>query len=1555
MTQAENLLDEWHQTCIYPLIIKRGHMTSPFPIEESHPLYPLLRDMEAGKSESTLLGRPVKLIGRSSLEENVGVVFEEALHYHKIPSDSLDLLQAFRFNLRNAVYDPAFVQILKFLLRNKTISIQAFDLNALPGLKDEDLFELALAINKRDELKYFLEKKPMKSEAMRFDLLKSILCRDPFLLKNLIGYFNISSNPFVDELCKLISKEAVLSDEICQNIAAFALSDETLKEVAINCLKNNPSLFISSLPAFKITDQSALFELATTCVECSSSLLAEHLDKFNLNTQDERYEALLKKLYLNDADAFLDHFQDFKIQDPTFIHHALIDIAQKNPLAIIKIIKVNPLLTSFLKNLPKETLLEITLLCAACEEIPPFLGSFGPKQPSLFINMLSQLDLSEQDVLYEIAKTFAKHNPEHFLPVLTTSEKLKALFHITDSDKVTELAVIIAEKMPTVLLSQLHEIACGFEDNTFRVIKQCFESPLFSDIQDKHLRVIKSLKDEHKRYELALMLAQSFPDSFRKHFLEFQLQNPEYIFNAAKLAARRVNMLIDTEKLGIHDLTQLETIAWLSIKARALSALKALSKKSELFSETFRQKLILQGFLDLNESDLDQALDLMQRLKIVKVTQDPSVDSIIPFSCQIMTDPHFARELIWIVCQKNMFASTPIRDLLLYLDLPQQDTLHYLELCCKNNSSSFFKFKDLEVFEKHFGVFTAKEMARLFRFYVTTKSCYSDEKENFRELGESLLSHRKDISSKIFDPPIACAQILRVMKLKTPTDLEKSLDPLLFRALLEPLAQLEVEKCFLEKTLSESSSSKSSGEQGDRLEKIGQIKRQLAEKSAQQSHLESLNKLTRTLQMQQAESLEKELQELIFTCERDIKEAKSAPLQTKEQQKSSKALIDSLNAQKKRAEQDLKTLPEAQSLLKKGSEAIADLSTKLEEIEKEKLALETHLAALSEKKPSQKLTKQEESQQATLAQRLRLCSNVCDTLSYHSEIVHHFEKAQHPQEPYLLGAALSLMTIDEMSAFGTLARKICSYRNEAIRLELFNQFLNIALVDHQASLQAWIDQAFYLSLPSLYLASWIPPASPFFDPIKKGLTSAAMRERLKDRTSGLEQTLLLTLQSLETLPLSSDAKAQLMATAVNSKEGDIKTFEKGLSLIQALCHMKALDALKKSLSSLEPLADLESAFMENLCDDFYVDFTAITNLADKYFATLDKCRRYNAWKIYENGLTKIPSKPLQQAFGHWVHSVLEGTITRERYKIQSEHSKKMASCPEVWQQWQQPLSKMATPADKDSGKSFDLIAHFKQKVADGHLRYHGQSLFPLFERYLSNPSTLEGSLMELTQNPTPVGSVECKLINLAASKDPLTSDNIMLLIRDIRDHYGDIEFLNDLKGLLDRFQKQKTAKAVHVIETDNWEDVLLCGIEVAGSCQRIDGDPYLNRGLIGYLLNGRTRLVAVKDPQSGQILSRCILRLLWDDEQGKPVLFQERHYSREEAHSTLLDEMVQEKADLLDVELYTENDRSDAIPCQVQLMGFADNAPFEYVDGNRLGIVQGAFELKQIKKVQRPT
>jgi len=164
--------------------------------------------------------------------------------------------------------------------------------------------------------------------------------------------------------------------------------------------------------------------------------------------------------------------------------------------------------------------------------------------------------------------------------------------------------------------------------------------------------------------------------------------------------------------------------------------------------------------------------------------------------------------------------------------------------------------------------------------------------------------------------------------------------------------------------------------------------------------------------------------------------------------------------------------------------------------------------------------------------------------------------------------------------------------------------------------------------------------------------------------------------------------------------------------------------------------------------------------------------------------------------------------------------------------------------------------------------------------------------------------------------------------------YNGLEFKNDVRAALVQLQGTKGTIKATLIDSDDAEDFLLCGTEVTGSCQRVDGNPRLNKCLMGYALDGKVRLLAVKNSH-GTILARAILKILIDDK-NQPVLFFERVYG-DQSYTKALASFAAKKAKAARMPLFEAGDGCT-------LRSFGNAAPFEYEDGG-VGVSNGTYKL----------
>jgi hypothetical protein len=116
--------------------------------------------------------------------------------------------------------------------------------------------------------------------------------------------------------------------------------------------------------------------------------------------------------------------------------------------------------------------------------------------------------------------------------------------------------------------------------------------------------------------------------------------------------------------------------------------------------------------------------------------------------------------------------------------------------------------------------------------------------------------------------------------------------------------------------------------------------------------------------------------------------------------------------------------------------------------------------------------------------------------------------------------------------------------------------------------------------------------------------------------------------------------------------------------------------------------------------------------------------------------------------------------------------------------------------------------------------------------------------------------------------------------------------------------------------TDDHQQFMRMGSDVEGSCQGVDGNPKLNQGLIGTILDARSRLCLIED-KNGVIVGRAILRLMSIEGQDRNCLLMEPIYPpllSAELSAALTNWATQCATDLgLDMVTLVDND-DDSLP-----------------------------------------
>jgi ankyrin repeat protein len=397
---------------------------------------------------------------------------------------------------------------------------------------------------------------------------------------------------------------------------------------------------------------------------------------------------------------------------------------------------------------------------------------------------------------------------------------------------------------------------------------------------------------------------------------------------------------------------------------------------------------------------------------------------------------------------------------------------------------------------------------------------------------------------------------------------------------------------------------------------------------------------------------------------------------------------------------------------------------------------------------------------------------------------------------------------------------------------------------------------------------------------------------------------------------------------------------------------------------------------------FEVNFNlkGIEDIKAKYEQTFGISRNPSSIFIYAASLYNSHDRGItKRLLSTYVKDVLEGHFLEERYSVaHSEHLRAISEVDgglellEIWKKGKTLLLEDPYKSILSSMPSApNYLDIFKLKiVTDGHLGAEWESKYPYLFEVLNDDDRLENVIdrididlvakkEEATQSPSEEISKEISAMEVQRKVLALCQPNANVdevLFKELIDFFVDTEFSNDLKGLLTtHLASPKKTSAYTVCDTDDPQDIILMGQEIQASCQRLNGDARLNCGLLGPLLDGKYRIIAVKDTE-GRLVARCLLKLLWDKELKRPVLFQERLYVNGHCngHAEALNKMCLLKAQEMNITLLNKEyfSRGGTYPNAVSSIG--GRSCFEYVDALG-GVRSQVYDISKCQIVWEPT
>jgi hypothetical protein len=561
----------------------------------------------------------------------------------------------------------------------------------------------------------------------------------------------------------------------------------------------------------------------------------------------------------------------------------------------------------------------------------------------------------------------------------------------------------------------------------------------------------------------------------------------------------------------------------------------------------------------------------------------------------------------------------------------------------------------------------------------------------------------------------------------------------------------------------------------------------------------------------------------------------------------------------------------------------------------------------------------------------------------------------------LLPAATFQSVIPTLSA-------ICKSRNTQTHNHLRTLFLKNILLQKPGQFLSTVNGICSQKTP-LIRASIIPSALIYqaqnlTDKEKKTLEKdfgslfSPCRDVFKQKLNGIDHLfskLTIRLDLIDSDILSPEEKLDILRVILSSKPSE-EQFKSQLSVACGLegSYLKSflisIKSAAKPLSATTVCQALTDVLETYVKADNLLPTEGLDNLAERFSNTIGSMREPNAWLVYEKGLREYANPQLLETYSLMMRKVLEGpeTLRAYRYSNQSEH----LSClinehPDLFKAWQEvmpakqvALQQVALQSDAaKAGFSFKdfLIDKFQQE----HFSLNGVCVFPRLAEALE---------LQQSKDKTPQGleALEQHLIDLL-SADKIDSHDLSKLPIPKDRSFQQLQLLDDLKALNVK-SKKSSQSSVFVKVSDDFQDLFLCGTEVAGSCQRVDGGAYLNKCLMGYVLDGKNQIVMTYDENTGQILSRGILRLLINEQTGSPVVFLEPTYPfGAQTHDKAIQEIAIEKAQTLGCPLYCSG--SEELP----LLSLGSPAPYEYSDSSNERIAKdGRFSIRGVKNLYMP-
>lgn len=467
----------------------------------------------------------------------------------------------------------------------------------------------------------------------------------------------------------------------------------------------------------------------------------------------------------------------------------------------------------------------------------------------------------------------------------------------------------------------------------------------------------------------------------------------------------------------------------------------------------------------------------------------------------------------------------------------------------------------------------------------------------------------------------------------------------------------------------------------------------------------------------------------------------------------------------------------------------------------------------------------------------------------------------------------------------------------------------------------------------------------YVNTIHQIMRSSTFRKVYRDANSSLKFRMIKAFLALEhTACIPSQQKIKLLANILQLFSQNPSLCLVELDRIYLLSQLNRLHIVVNSIIKNKnySIEDIRSLFLEQLHNFLPFDYKIIS--IDDFIQTQLSMRVPYGLLTYFSGIQNMKDKMFIPQAVSMIASIVSGSHKADRYRLENHlHLQQIfenhANLFELWKNPPTPETSMCEAPP--TSHQVDVFQYLKEKIEDGHL----PEASPALLAFIQGKDSIENA-------EDPITSL-CRSV----CNDPPASPEQKKRLRALSTVVPAGQFKRDINDLITLISSQKTStKQVTLVNTDDWQDLFLSGTEVLGSCQHIQGNPSLNGCLMAYVMDGKYRMLAVKNSE-GTIQLRAMLRLMQKNDPARtPALFLERTYTSVHSSSltsALYQFAVQQAADMK-MELYVQYQNphfNTTLATGTILHSVSSNCLREYVDGGSLGVVNGQYQISYLYRV----